>query len=366
MTTYILLLIPLIALILIGKLIFKHEFSFREMFIQAGITAIVLALLTVVGYQSQTYDTMIVNGSVTNLNAETRQCDQFWSDFPDSFCTNQYTRSVKTGETCTTVNKIRSCTPNYKTQYRSVYSWETRYFVETSLSDHEISREDRQGTIIPARFAEIKVGDPVSEEKSYTNYIKGAASTLFNQKLDQVAELAYPSVYDYYKIRRVYFINYPSNSAMVNEWNDEIAVINTVVSKKNANVILVVTGNKQIWAEQLAQGWDAHNINDIIVVVGMEGETISWVDVRSWSSNKMVEIVIRDEILNTKIIDKSRINDIIYTTIDEYYKPTSMEEFEYLAEDIQAPTWFYVLAGILLIIISPLVMYFFSRPENNF
>lgn len=367
MITYIYFLIPLIALILIGKLIFKHEFSTREMLIQGGITAVVLALFTIVGYQSQVSDTKIVNGVVTDLNAETRNCDQYWSDFPDSFCTNQHTRSVKSGETCTTDSKgKRSCTPTYKTQYRSVYPWETRYFVETSLSDHEITREDQQGAIIPKRFAEISVGDPVSEEQSYTNYIKGAASTLFNQKLDQVAELAYPRVYDYYKVRRAYFINYPSNASFVNEWNEELAILNSSVAKKGANVIIVVTGNKQIWAEQLAQGWDAHNINDIIVVIGMEGETISWVDVRSWSSDKMVEIVIRDEIFNTKFVDKARINDIIKTSIEEYYKPTSMEEFEYLADDIEAPTWFYVLAFILLLVVSPAIMYFFSRPGNNF
>lgn len=367
MITYIYFIIPLVALVLLGKLYFKHEFSLTEMLIQVGITAAVLGLLTLVGYGTQTSDMKIVNGVVTELNPERRNCDQYWSDVPDFFCTNQYTRQVKSGETCTTDSKgKRSCTPTYKTQYKSVYPWEIRYFVESTLRDYEISREDNQGVIIPKRFDEIEIGDPVATMVPYTNYIKGAAATLFNQKLDHVAELAYPNVYDYYKIRRLYYINYPSNSDYVNEWDKQIAALNSSIAKFDANVFLVVTGNKQIWAEELAQGWDAHNINDVVVVVGMEGETISWVDVRSWSSNKMVEIVIRDEIMNLKFVDKDRINDIIKTAITDYYKATPMENFEYLSDDIELPTWFYVLAFFVLLVVSPIVMLYFSDPKNKF
>lgn len=74
-TTLLLFLIPLVAWILIAKLLFKHEFTIEEMGIQVLFTAAVLALLSFAGYSSMTDDTMMVNGAVTKLNPRTENCD---------------------------------------------------------------------------------------------------------------------------------------------------------------------------------------------------------------------------------------------------------------------------------------------------
>jgi hypothetical protein len=358
--------VPLIIWLIIGKIAFRHEFSWAEMGIQAGVTALVLAGLVMASSHYQTIDEKLVNGVVTKLNARKESCNQIWRDYSDSFCTNETTRSVRNGQTCTTVNKIRTCTPKYKTQYRSVYPWEIRYFVKTDISDHEIDRVDRQGSTTPPRFASIQVGDPVTQSISYTNYIKGASSTLFNQKYEDVPPIAYPGIYDYYKSRRVIYFGVSSNAEFVKEWNDELAVVNSDIRKTGANAIIAVTNQTQDWAERLAQAWDAHNINDLIVVIGSDSENIKWVDVRSWSKNDLVNITVRDEIMNLKTIDKTRINDIIKSSVMEYYEEESMEKFEYLAEDIPPPTWLYIIAAIILFVIGPMVTYYFSRPTNRF
>ena len=366
MYTIFLFLIPLLAWLVIGKLIFKHEFSWNEMGIQAGITAVVLAILVMSSSYYQTADEKLVNGVVKELNARKENCNQMWSDYSDSFCTNETTRSVRSGQSCRTINKIRTCIPRYKTQYRSIYPWEIRYFVETEISDHEIDRVDRQGSTTPPRFASIKIGDPVAQLVSYTNYIKGASDTLFNQKYEDVPPIAYPGIYDYYKSRRVIYFGVPSNSEFVEKWNNELAVVNADIRKTGANVIIAVTNQTQDWAERLAQAWDAHNINDLIVVIGTDGTDIKWVDVRSWSKSDLVNITIRDEVLNLKTIDKTRINDIIKSSVMEYYEEESMDNFEYLAEDIPPPTWLYIIAAIILFVIGPMVTYYFSRPSNRF
>lgn len=366
MYTVLLFIIPLIAWIIIAKLIFKHEFSWREMGIQAGITSVVLAILVAMGTHYQTVDYKMVNGVVTDLNARKETCNQYWSDFSDSFCTNEQTRSVRDGQTCTTVNNVRTCTPKYKTQYRSIYPWEIRYFVTTDISSHEISRVDNQGAVVPPRFAEIQKGDPVTQLVSYTNYIKGAADTLFNQKYEDVPPLAYPKIYDYYKVRRVIYFGTPSNSDDVAEWDEQLAVLNADIRKTGANVIIGVTNSTQDWAERLAQAWDAHNINDLVVVLGVNDNVIDWVDVRSWSENDIVNIQIRDEILNLNVVDKTKINDIIKSAILEHYKQQPMETFEYLAADIPPPTWMYIIAAIILLLVTPAVTYYFTRPQNRF
>jgi hypothetical protein len=334
--------------------------------IQAAITAGVLSILVMASSHYQTVDEKLVNGVVTKLNARKESCNQNWSDYSDSFCTNETTRSVRNGQTCTTVNKIRTCAPKYKTQYRSIYPWEIKYFVKTEISEHEISRVDRQGATAPPRFSSIKVGDPVTQSVSYTNYIKGASSTLFNQKYEDVPPIAYPDIYDYYNARRVIYFGIPASADFVNKWNEELAKVNSDIRKTGANAIIAVTNQNPDWAERLAQAWDAHNINDLIVVIGADGENIKWVDVRSWSKNDLVNITIRDEVMNLKTIDKTRINDIIKFSVMEYYDEESMDNFEYLAEDIPPPTWLYIIAAIILLVISPLVTYYFSRPTNRF
>lgn len=361
-TTILLFIIPLIAWIFIAKLIFKHEFTFTEMAAQVGITSIVLAILSFAGYSSLTYDEMIVNGVVTKLNPRQESCNMYWSDYQDNFCTNQYTRTVRDGETCTTVNNKRSCTPKYKTQYRSVYPWERRYFVESTVSNYEISRIDNQGANTPPRFSEIKLNDPVSTTVGYTNYIKGAASTLFNQKLDVVPQVQYPQVYDYYHVDRVFYTDMQPPSYL-KQWNTDLNVLNSNIRKTGANVIINVTSKDQAWAEGLAQAWNAHKINDVVVVIGVSGEKINWVDVRSWTSNKISDINIRDEILNLNTIDKDKIDDIISNNITKYYKMQEMKDFEYLAADIDPPMWMLVIAGIILLIATPATTWFLSN--NN-
>lgn len=366
-TTIFLLLVPLVVWITAAKLWFKHEFTIGEMAVQAGITSVVMIGLTFASFHSQTYDTMIINGAVTKLNPQRESCNMFWSDWPDGFCTNQHTRQVRDGQTCTTNNKgVRSCTPKYKTQYRSVYSWERRYFVTTDLPEvYEISRVDAQGVNTPPRFAEIKIGDPVSTSVSYTNYIKGAASTLFNVKYEDVPPIAYPKIYDYYKARRVIYFGVPASFDFVKQWEGKLAELNTSIRKTKANVIIVVVDSTRDWAERLAQAWDAHNINDIVVVIGTQGDTITWVDVRSWSSDELVDITIRDEILKIGNVDPDKINNIIYDSVVRYYKMQSMDDFEYLADDIPPPMWMYIIAAIVLLIISPAVTWWLANNEHN-
>lgn len=363
--TILLFLIPLLAWILIAKVKFGHEFSWFEMGIQGMLTAFVITALSFAGYHSQTSDMMLVNGVVTETTAQRESCNQFWSDWPDGFCTNQHTRRVRDGQSCSTDSKgNRTCTPRYKTQYRSVYSWEIRYFVSSDIpSSYEIRRVDAQGSQTPPRFEEIQLGDPVTTEVSYTNYIKGAADTLFNQKLEDVPPIAYPSTFDYYKVRRVIYFGTPADSQQVEQWNNDLAVLNAEIRGTQANVIVNVVGANQNWAEGLAQAWDAHNINDVVVTIGVEQQRIQWVDVRSWSSNEMVDITIRDEILTIGTVDPTQINSAIKNAITKYFVMQNMSDFEYLADDIAAPTWLYIIVGIILLIVTPIITIIMSRND---
>lgn len=356
--------IPLIAWIAIAKLFLHMNFSWGEVFLQFFMTAIIIIGIFSLGSMSQTYDVKFVNGVVTDLDPRKESCPSGWRDYTDGFCTEYRTRSVPDGKTCTTdSNGKRNCTTNYKTQYNYDYSWEQRYFVKSTIQTYEIPRVDRQGVQTPPRFSRISIGDPVTAQVSYTNYIRGASSSLYNNQLppDQLPPLAYPSVRNLFETNRVIITGVESNAEFQRDWNKEIAILNSDIRKTGANVIIVVTGDDRKFPESLAQAWEAHNINDVIVVIGMNGESVSWVDVRSWSSNSIVNIEIRDGISDLGTLDTNKINDIIKTSIMSGFELQSMDNFEYLADDIPPPKWAFILAFIILMIVTPTVTFLMNK-----
>ena len=358
--------IPLVVWIGIAKTFLHMNITWKEVALQFGITSVVIFLVFLAGVGSQTYDTKFVNGVITELNPEKRSCNTSWRDYADSFCTHQDTRRVRDGQICrTSSDGKRTCTPKYKTQYKSVYSWERRYFVTSSIDNYEIPRVDPQGVNTPPRFSEIKIGDPVSGQVSYTNYIRGASSSLFNKHLstEELSSVEYPEIYDFYKSDRVITVDYTMPETTKAEWNEKLSALNSNVIKTGANVIVVVTSKSQDFAENLAQSWDAHNINDVIVVIGMSGENISWVDVRSWSEDSIVNVKLRDAIYSAKVLDIDNINAYIEDVILSDYKLQSMDAFEYLSDDIMPPTWAFVLALIVLLIVTPVVTYYMNKYE---
>lgn len=358
---YLLYTIPLIVWIIIARIIWGDRFSIAEMVIQAVPTILIISGMFFASTASQTSDTMLVNGVITGKEVKRQNCPNGWVDYSDSFCSNYSTRQKYTHTTCSTSNGKKSCTRHYKTQYKYDYDWEQRYYASSTLGTYQINRIDRRGVEEPPRYIEISKEDPVTASKSFTNYIR--VESLHNQKYENVPPIAYPSIRDLYKANRVIFYKTKADSELYKLWNSELAKLNAKL--KDTNVIIFITGGTAVEAEMLAQAWDAHNINDIVISIGINNEKIDWVDVRSWSSNDLVNVTIRDEILNLSNVDIYAINNIIDIAVNSYYEPRKMEEFEYLAEQIKPAIWIQILAALILIVISPAITFFFIRHDVN-
>lgn len=358
--------IPVIAWILIMKVLFHVNICAKEMGLQILVSVILLTGLFAIASSSMTYDTKLVNGVVTQLEPIKKNCNQFWSDWSDSFCTNEDTRRVPDGETCSTdSNGRRSCVTNYKTQYRSIYPWERRYFVRTDIGEsYEITREDRQGVRTPARFAMINIDDPVTVSRGYKNYIQAASHSLFNKEpAGDAVVIAYPKVADYYRANRVMFTGVPVTGSIFKDWNDDLAKVNSNIRKKGANVVIVVTNDDRSFPEMLARAWHAHNINDIVVVLSTADNAITAVDVRSWSKTSAVNIGIRDAILDINSLDYKQIDAKIEEVVEQHYTPKDMADFEYLAADVSPPTWAMIIAALIMLVVTPGLTYVFNKHE---
>ena len=353
--------IPVLLWIGIVKL-YRPSYSLMEAGIQLVFSLVLFGGISILGSYMQFADTKFVNGEVTQLIPKRQSCNTSWSRSSDSFCTNQRTKSVYDGQSCSGSGKNRSCHSVYHTEYKSIYSWERRYFVKSTIGNYEIRRVDSQGVTTPPRFAEVLVGDPTSGQVSFVNYIKGASDSLFNEQFLEVAEISYPRISDYYRSNRVIYANHTVDPAFWRDWNKSLAEVNRAIIPSGANVIVVVTAHNKIWAEQLAQGWDAHNINDVVVVIGtdnVDSDDIAWVDVRSWSSTDLVNVEIRNEIIKLGTIVPESINSIIIDSVNNSFTLQDMAAFEYLAEDIPTPLWVKIVGAIILLLVTPGITYYF-------
>jgi hypothetical protein len=328
-----------------------------------------IAMLFMAGGYSQTYDVKFVNGEVVELEPRKESCPSGWVRFRDNHCTEYRTRQVKTGETCSGTGNNRVCTPTYTTEYNYDFDWERRYFVHADYAPHtdetyEIPRIDRQGVNTPPAFAAVNIGDPTTSQRSFTNYIRAASRSLFAEEAPgEEVTLAYPSIHNQWMSNRVIVANREIRNELWQEWNADLMQLNTDIRQTGANAIIILTDSSMSFSEMLARRWEAHNINDVVVTVGMDGDSISWVDVRSWSSDSMVNIAIRDGILDLGVLDKDQINAIVKASIEDHFKLRTMEEFDYLAEEITPPVWVMVLAGIILLIVTPAITYVFHRND---
>ena len=358
-------LVPVIIWLLFAKFWLKHDFSLKELGVQAVLSIIVLAGLFWASDRIQTGSTKIVNGEVTQLRPVKKSCPVGWVTYTDDHCTDYISRNVKVNEVCSTDNKgNKSCTDITETQYNYTYPWERRYFVDTDI-DHvfEIKRVDGQGVFTPPRFSSIQISDPVSREIFYKNYIRAAVNTLFKAGEAEIVETRYPRVFDYYNLNRVIYDGVTTTPADMNEWNKSVAYMNRDLRGIGANVIIVVTDKPEAYADGLAFTWGGHNINDVVVTIGMADNenNISWVDVRSWSAQSLVNVQIKDAITKIGMVDHDRINEAIMTAVNAGYTLQDMEAFSYLKDDISLPVTTIILALMMILVFTPLITFYFSR-----
>jgi len=376
-TTLIVALVIPILIAFGARYFLQHTFTWKEFAAQTVAISLIVSLVYMVGRYSDAWDTELWNGQVTAKEIDRRTCQWGWRDFPDSFCTNYYTRQVRDGETCTTHtdskgNSRRSCTPRYKTQYKSVYPWEQKFYVFSNVKEtYQIARVDAQGARTPPRYTVAYVGEPVSAAKSYTNWIRAASSNLFYE--DGAAEDKYrdilpqypDKVYDYYRVDRVLGVGvqFPQG------WNVQLSEkLKTLGPKKQMNAIVVLADANKIapdFAFALRRFWMGFKKNDAVIVVGLDQGNVKWAEVMSWSKKSIFDISMRDYLYSKQdtAFDFTEMLGKLDTFATEYYERREMKEFEYLKSQIPTPTWLTIMLVVLSVGGSIGLTWFFHKED---
>lgn len=379
MDTLLIVAIAIPIIIALGaKLLLDHTFTWAEFAAQVVAVCLIVLIVWALGRFSNTGDVELWNGQVTQKEIDRRNCQWGWRDYPDSFCTNYSTRQVRDGETCTTHTDSngksrRSCRPKYKTQYKSTYSWEQKFYVYTNVKEtYQISRVDAQGAHTPPRYTQAYVGEPVSARKSYTNWIRAAADNLFHedgQAEDKYREIlpAYPDkVYDYYRVDRVLAVG---NIQVPHLWNSMLdEKLKELGPKKQMNAVVVIVDANLAQADfafALRRFWMGFKKNDTVIVVGLDKGMLKWAEVMSWSKQSIYDISLRDYLFSQ--IDKpfnfATTTDKLQEFGLQLYERREMKEFEYLKSQIPTPTWLTIMLLVLSVGGSLGLTWFFHKED---
>lgn len=350
MNSYLLLLfIPAVIIMLGFKLYFRDTISWKEMIVQLIVPIVVVALVWNTSRYSTMADTEVLNGKVTGK-------EQKWVSCSHSYSCNCRTVTSGSGNNQTTSTVCDTCYEHFND-----WNWD----VHSTVGDFTIDRVDRRGSEEPSRWSIVAKDQPVALDHDYVNYIRAAPDSLLRYtraKFYKGPIPAYPSIYDYHRIDRVQSVGQPIPNLGV--WNEILSrSLNDLGGAKQVNINLILTSKKPIFADALRASWLGGKKNDVTVIIGTTYPTIRWVRVFSWAKQDIINIALRNELMESKQLDPQATVEIITKNITEYYQRRPMADFEYLADEAVPATWVLILALLLSVGASVGLGIFFHRNE---
>src|SRR5690606_20197979 len=265
-------------------------------------------------------DTQLLNGTVTAKYREKVSCEHSY-------------------QVCSGSGNNQTCTTFYDHPYD--FDW----VVESEVGSTRIERVDRQGKTEPLRWSRVQIGEPFTAEELYYNFSKASSTTLFGKKAD--TEFDYPEVFDYYRVNRVvkYSGNYNPEPALNEALNKYNAALGPT---KRVNIVVVFYGGDSSVAHRIQRAMLGGKINDVTVAVNAQHDgTVNHVHVYSWSQDPLVNVAIRDSILDLGIIESEKMAALIADNVRKHYVHRPIAEFEYLREDADLPWWALVLLFVV-------------------
>lgn len=253
-------------------------------------------------------------------------------------------------QSCSTSNGTTSCSTSCSTCYEHLndYDWE----VVSNVGHFDIARIDRRGEKMPARWAAVRIGEPVALPHTFVNYIKGSRQNVLNRGAESITYPmpTYPTPYDYYRADRFVTVGVFRKDAA--QWNLEISnALKKLGPSRQVNLVIVLTKYPEEYADQLNAAWLGGKKNDVIVVIGDNTGVASWVKVLSWTKREDFKIQLRDRLIGSSLEPAATVNTIA-ESINSNFVRASSAEFEYLRYDIK-PSDIYLWVSFILFFVPP-------------
>jgi hypothetical protein len=331
--------------LLIGGLgfIFLEGVTWKEFLVQLGASAAIAGISIAIIYYRDTGDHELWNGRVTGKK-------QVWVS-----CEHSY--QCDCHESCSGSGKNRSCSQVCRTCYEHFNDWDWRVYA--SFGGHtNIQRVDRRGSNTPPRWDAVVIGEPFSESRKYTSYIKASPDSLFRKQGQEGKYLGrlpvYPGkVHDYYRANRL--VTYGSVPPQdFKAWNDGLSEINANLgSGKQVNMVVVLTDQPHEWYYALEEYWIGGKKNDAILVIGVDPEgKATWAQVMAWTTSELFKVQLRDSVVALPKVTPEATLKALETNVSNTYKRKPMADFAYLSASISPSSLELMIAIGVMVVVS--------------
>ena len=282
-----------------------------------------------------------------------------------------YTDTVRSGKTTQTVTKYRNETyTECDTCHRQWYT--VKWTCATTFGEIKIANKESLSTSVyntpdPTAYERIVIGDPASTTREYTNYLQGAEHSILAQRARTIpAEYKIPpyptNIYNIYKLDR-FFTDVQMTDTDKAAWTKMVSDLNRDVGgRKQANIIVYVTSHNLDFADAVEARWDGLNKNDIVLVIGVNGESVKWAKVMSWTKREDFKINVRDRVMALPKLDMAAVSAILTEEVATRFERRHMKDFEYLDNEVQAPMSF-VAWWMGLTITAFILCFIFVQPK---
>ena len=239
----------------------------------------------------------------------------------------------------------------------------------TNGEEVDIDRVDRQGVVMPLRYASVVIGEPTSLTHSYKNYIKASPGTLFrHQGLKEKYAATIPkypqNVFDYYRLNRLVTVGVtvPDNR----DWNLALSDINADLGRaKQANMIVVLTrGLPDDYYYALEESWIGGKKNDVVLVVNVdEAMKPTWAVVMCWTTNELFKVKLRDDVMALPVLTRDATIQVLKSDVNRYFERKPMKDFEYLSAAITPTTTEWIITMIIGLLVAAGLIFFFETQD---
>ena len=346
-----------------------REYIWKEFAIQSGATLLYVSLIFTLLFATTTdlMDTEFWNGQVSKF--------EYYEEWDEEVT---YQESYE----CGTSKNPRTC---YRTKTRidhhSPY-WKilttNGETISISKSEYRVaSNQFGHKEIDLFRSNQVSFGDgnkfvsypnkiiPTAVSHRYENFVTAAKDNVINIKVSkETIDLLvksgklreYPHSYtDKYGATKLYRVIDTTGRAPTKTLLDKLDVISAKYGKsKQVNPIIYITNEDRTIRAALEHYWNKAKKNDVVLILGIDGDQIVWSDVIAWTNNTDFIVDCENSFETFKIQDSDNIVKTFENLIVVGYKRKPMEEFEYLKENITL-AWEWQLA----ILIGNIIMSFF-------
>ncbi len=350
-------------------------FTILEAPVQIAATTIAIALIYPLFYYTSANidDVEIWNGHATSAIHE-----EAWTERGHKTCDTHDSKGKVTGHYDCSYNQFHPPAWSVRTSNGSTETFNTN----TSVYDAYVSRFGNQRQTGTGHAGQISVGDgrtfetdyhegdteslvPTAAEHAYVNYVKGAQLSLHRRSLGNEKGFekffvpypcTHPGPFGPVEFNHVIVKGAPVPDAWMKAVDERLDRELAYLGKtRQVNVMVYVVGtDDRSFLPALDAKWANGKKNDVTVIVGAPAfPEVAWADIQAWTETDLFHVSLRDAVEEMK--DVGDADAFIDTIVNQVKLPPGkggydrkpMEEYEYLASEIELPLWAHAFVWII-------------------